>query len=371
MTERLAATDQRPSTHPVAPDPEAVPDTASALLNFDGISYAKGASALRQLVAWLGEKDFLAGINTTSPGTSSPTRPSPTSSTTSPPPPTATSTPGPSSGFAPPASTPSPPTSTSPPRPPRPDSPGRSPWSATAAAPTASPSPPSTTPSTPRRAPGHLTPATASHSTSPATAPTLVRPGRRPALVVLNDGDLTYAKIRLDAASWETALGHLSAIPDALTRAVIWNAARDMVRDGELDAPIQSDATCAEAWGADFVKGHMVCAGEPATGSDEGTVSACNGDSGGPPGRRRPHRGRRLLGRGGLRRRGRVQATTLSKVSTYAGVTYPRVDDTDLSGDGRADLWLRRASDKVASPRTPRARLLGPLELPDVTSRPD
>lgn len=56
--------DQRPSTHPVAPDPDAVPDTASAMLNFDGISYAKGASALRQLVAWLGEKDFLAGINT-------------------------------------------------------------------------------------------------------------------------------------------------------------------------------------------------------------------------------------------------------------------------------------------------------------------
>ncbi|WP_030039473.1 aminopeptidase N, partial [Streptomyces resistomycificus] len=56
--------DQRPSTHPVAPDPDAVPDTASALLNFDGISYAKGASALRQLVTWLGEKDFLAGINT-------------------------------------------------------------------------------------------------------------------------------------------------------------------------------------------------------------------------------------------------------------------------------------------------------------------
>ncbi|NGN70143.1 aminopeptidase N, partial [Streptomyces sp. A7024] len=53
--------DQRPSTHPVAPD--AVPDTASALLNFDGISYAKGASALRQLVAWLGEDAFFAGIN--------------------------------------------------------------------------------------------------------------------------------------------------------------------------------------------------------------------------------------------------------------------------------------------------------------------
>ena len=56
--------DQRPSTHPVAPGPRDVPDTDAALLNFDGISYAKGASALRQLVAWLGEKDFLAGINT-------------------------------------------------------------------------------------------------------------------------------------------------------------------------------------------------------------------------------------------------------------------------------------------------------------------
>src|SRR5207244_1294812 len=58
------AADQRGSTHPIAPAPEDVPDTASALSNFDGISYAKGASALRQLVAWLGEKSFLAGINT-------------------------------------------------------------------------------------------------------------------------------------------------------------------------------------------------------------------------------------------------------------------------------------------------------------------
>ncbi|MCK1823804.1 aminopeptidase N, partial [Streptomyces sp. XM83C] len=54
--------DQRPTTHPVAPTQ--VDDTATALLNFDGISYAKGASALRQLVTWLGEKNFLAGINT-------------------------------------------------------------------------------------------------------------------------------------------------------------------------------------------------------------------------------------------------------------------------------------------------------------------
>jgi aminopeptidase N len=53
--------DQRPSTHAVAPAD--VADTALALLNFDGISYAKGAAVLRQLVAWLGDKAFLAGLN--------------------------------------------------------------------------------------------------------------------------------------------------------------------------------------------------------------------------------------------------------------------------------------------------------------------
>jgi aminopeptidase N len=53
--------DQRPSTHPVAP--VEVADTALALLNFDGISYAKGASVLRQLVAWLGDEGFRAGLN--------------------------------------------------------------------------------------------------------------------------------------------------------------------------------------------------------------------------------------------------------------------------------------------------------------------
>ena len=53
--------DQRPSTHPVAP--ATVADTGQALLNFDGISYAKGASVLRQLVAWVGDEAFLAGLN--------------------------------------------------------------------------------------------------------------------------------------------------------------------------------------------------------------------------------------------------------------------------------------------------------------------
>jgi aminopeptidase N len=54
------AADQRPSTHPVAPP--ALEQSAEALLNFDGISYAKGAAALRQLVAWLGDETFLRGL---------------------------------------------------------------------------------------------------------------------------------------------------------------------------------------------------------------------------------------------------------------------------------------------------------------------
>jgi aminopeptidase N len=54
------AADQRPSTHPVAP--ERVDDSDDALLNFDGISYAKGAAALRQLGAYLGEEAFFVGL---------------------------------------------------------------------------------------------------------------------------------------------------------------------------------------------------------------------------------------------------------------------------------------------------------------------
>ena len=51
--------DQLPTTHPVA---GAVPDTRAALLNFDGISYAKGASVLRQLVAFVGQETFFTGL---------------------------------------------------------------------------------------------------------------------------------------------------------------------------------------------------------------------------------------------------------------------------------------------------------------------
>jgi aminopeptidase N len=51
--------DQLPSTHPIVAD---MPDTESIHTNFDGITYAKGASVLRQLVAWVGEEEFLRGL---------------------------------------------------------------------------------------------------------------------------------------------------------------------------------------------------------------------------------------------------------------------------------------------------------------------
>jgi len=53
--------DQLPSTHPIAAD---IPDMEAVEVNFDGITYAKGASVLKQLVAWVGQEEFLAGLRT-------------------------------------------------------------------------------------------------------------------------------------------------------------------------------------------------------------------------------------------------------------------------------------------------------------------
>ncbi|MFC5065817.1 aminopeptidase N [Actinomycetospora atypica] len=51
--------DQLPSTHPIAAD---IPDLQAVEVNFDGITYAKGASVLKQLVAFVGQDEFLAGL---------------------------------------------------------------------------------------------------------------------------------------------------------------------------------------------------------------------------------------------------------------------------------------------------------------------
>ncbi|MFI5817685.1 aminopeptidase N [Streptomyces rishiriensis] len=214
--------DQRPSTHPVAP--ENVDDTASALLNFDGISYAKGASALRQLVTWLGEKDFLAGINTHiarhrfANATLADFIDSLAAHTD------------------------------------RDVHAWADAWLRTTGVDTLTP--------TVSGANGDRTLTVAHHGSRPHRVAvglydldladegrhlTLRRRlevdipqsdpqpiGKLPALLLLNDGDLTYTKIRFDPESFATVRGNLSGLPDPLTRAVVWNALRDAVRDDEL-----------------------------------------------------------------------------------------------------------------------------------------
>ncbi|MDK1474141.1 aminopeptidase N [Streptomyces sp. 549] len=221
--------DQRPSTHPVAPAPEDVPDTAAARLNFDGISYAKGASALRQLVSWLGPKNFLAGINAHfarhrfgnatladfldslagSTDRDVHTWAGHWLRTTG----VDTLTPEPAAGSAPGTWQLGV----------RHD--GSRPHRLLAGCYDRAPADPARLVLRDRveidvpQPPG-------------TTAVTL--PGPRPDLVLLNDHDLGYAKVRLDAESWTTVREALSGLPDPLSRAVVWNAARDMVRDGEL-----------------------------------------------------------------------------------------------------------------------------------------
>ncbi|AIR97838.1 aminopeptidase N [Streptomyces glaucescens] len=225
--------DQRPSTHPVAP--EAVEDTASALLNFDGISYAKGASALRQLVTWLGEKDFLAGINThfARHRFGNATLADFIDSLAS-----ATERDVPAWADA---------------------------WLRTTGVdtltPRVAPAPDGTCTLTvghagsrPHRIAvglydldltdeGRLTLRERLELDVPQTAAQPI--GKRPALLLPNDGDLTYAKVRFDPESFEAVRTHLSGLPEPLSRAVVWNALRDAVRDGELPAAAYLEAARA------------------------------------------------------------------------------------------------------------------------------
>jgi aminopeptidase N len=225
--------DQRLSTHPVAPDRDEVPDMDAALSNYDHISYAKGASALRQLVAWIGRRAFRTGINayltqyrfgnaTLSDLLDCLTRASgldvhewarhwlrstgvDTLTVAA-----VQDEAGDAAGqlviehYG-----------TRPHRllagiyDHRPDEPGRLGLRASV-------------------------PVSIDAGTQRRVIP--LPPGPRPALVLLNDGDLTYAKIRPDPRSWATVTSSLSGIGDPVARAVVWNAARDLVRDGELPA---------------------------------------------------------------------------------------------------------------------------------------
>lgn len=225
--------DQLPSTHPIAAD---MVDLDSVRVNFDGITYAKGASALRQLVAWVGEEQFLAGLhqyfvkhawgNTQLPDLLVELE--------------ATSG--------------------------RDLSSWTDEWLKTSGVNLLRPL-------VEVGADGRYTSVVVEQEppTSPAGIAPILRSHRlgiglydlesgrltlrrrvevdisgaradigqlvgeqQPDLLLLNDGDLTFAKIRLDERSWATAVEHLGNLDDSLARAVIWGAAWDMTRDAEV-----------------------------------------------------------------------------------------------------------------------------------------
>lgn len=56
----------------------------------------------------------------------------------------------------------------------------------------------------------------------------------RAELILLNDRDLSYAKVRLDKSSLESAIEHINGLVDPLARAIVWTCAWDMNRDAQL-----------------------------------------------------------------------------------------------------------------------------------------
>ena len=59
---------------------------------------------------------------------------------------------------------------------------------------------------------------------------------KQPDLILLNDDDLTYAKIRLDDRSFDTLLESIATFDESLPRALCWGSAWDMTRDAEMPA---------------------------------------------------------------------------------------------------------------------------------------
>ena len=225
------AQDQLPSTHPIAAD---IPDVAAVEVNFDGITYAKGASVLKQLVAYVGREEFLSGVqryfrtheygNTTLADLLAPLS----------------------------------------------ESSGRDlsewvdQWLRTSQVNTLRPVfeltddgryasftiEQTAVPEHPvlrnhrlavglySEGPDGLT-RTSRVELDVAGASTEVPElvGHPAAdLVLVNDDDLTYAKLRLDERSLTTLRARIGAIPDPLARALCWSAAWDMTRDAELPA---------------------------------------------------------------------------------------------------------------------------------------
>ncbi len=225
--------DQLPSTHPIAAD---MVDLDAVRVNFDGITYAKGASALRQLVAWVGEEEFLAGVrnyftkhawkNTELRDLLSELE--------------ATSGRDLSDWTAewlqtsgvnllrPIVTT---------------DASGHYAQVVIEQEPPSSPEGVAQTLRSHRIALGLYDVVDGSlvrrdrleiDVVGARTEVPQLAGVRQPDLLLVNDDDLTFAKIRLDERSWATATEHLGDLVDPLPRALIWGAAWDMTRDAEV-----------------------------------------------------------------------------------------------------------------------------------------
>ncbi len=89
---------------------------------------------------------------------------------------------------------------------------------------------------------------------------------KQPDLLLLNDGDLAYAKIRLDERSLETVIGGLSRLDDSLARALCWGAAWDMTRDAEMRATdfvalvLGNIGTETDSWGVSRIPAYAASA---------------------------------------------------------------------------------------------------------------
>ncbi len=228
--------DQLSSTHPIVAD---APDMDAVRTNFDGITYAKGASVLKQLVAWVGQEEFLAGLrsyfrryeyaNTSlrdlldelenASGRDLSVWSADWLETTG-------------------ANTLRARFET--------DSSGLFTAFDVVQEPASSPSTASRTLRPHRLAIGLYDRASDGSLLrrerieldvvgALTEVPKLVG-ARRPDLILINDDDLTYAKIRLDDRSLATLMDSIGAIRDSLPRTLCWAAAWDMTRDAELAA---------------------------------------------------------------------------------------------------------------------------------------
>ena len=169
----------------------------------------------------------------------------------------------------------------------------------------------------------------------PASAPSSPALAGVPAadVLLLNDDDLTYAKLRLDERSMATVVQHIAGFDSSLARALCWAAAWDMVRDAELAARDYVALVCSRPAGrARHQPGHRHAAAG-ADRADHVRRPGVGADRLGAAGRHRPGRagrgraGQRVPARLGARVRRRGAQPTTTWPCCAAGWTATDVPD--------------------------------------------